>query len=66
MVDPAHYDFIMTPEEVLDSPHFLIGEESAVVEKLLSLREEYGFSRINLAGGMIDNAARLIKRLAGA
>jgi probable F420-dependent oxidoreductase len=58
--------YSLTPEEVMDSPHFLIGDEGAVTDKLLAMREEFGFSRINLSGNMIDNAAKLIRRLAGA
>ena len=56
----------MTPEDVLESPHFFIGEEAAVRDQILALREDFGIAWLQLSGTMIDAAAPLISKLAGA
>jgi len=57
--------YSLTPEDVMDSPHFLIGELPAVIDKLHALREDYGITGINISGNMVDNTAKLIEKLAG-
>ena len=47
-----------------DSPAVLVGSVEACVERLLELRERYGFSYFNL-GGDVDMVAPLVARLAG-
>lgn len=49
---------------VADSPAVLIGSVEACVERLLEIRERFGFSYFNL-GGDVDMVAPIVARLAG-
>jgi probable F420-dependent oxidoreductase len=55
--------YSLSVEQLRDSPHFVFGDKAAAVDKLLRLREEYGFTRINLSGTMINEAAPLVREL---
>ena len=52
----------MTPEDLLESPHYLIGSENELIEKLLRLREQFGITYFVFRGPM-QISAQLIKRL---
>jgi len=56
--------YSLSVDQVMASPHFLVGEKSAVIEKLIELHETFGFVRFNLTGGMVDDAAPLVRELA--
>jgi hypothetical protein len=47
-----------------DSPAVLVGSVAYCVERLLEIRERFGFSYLSL-GGDIDTVAPLVARLAG-
>ena len=47
-----------------DSPAVLVGSVEACVERLLELRERFGFSYFNL-GGDVEMVAPIVARLAG-
>jgi alkanesulfonate monooxygenase SsuD/methylene tetrahydromethanopterin reductase-like flavin-dependent oxidoreductase (luciferase family) len=49
-------------KDVLASPHVLIGSEDELVEKILRLREQFGFSYF-VFWEPLETGARLIKRL---
>ncbi|MEX0785633.1 MAG: TIGR03621 family F420-dependent LLM class oxidoreductase, partial [Dehalococcoidia bacterium] len=57
--------FGLTPEDVLGSPHVLIGEVEQIVEALQQRREAYGFSYVVFSGDVFDAAAPVVKKLAG-
>jgi hypothetical protein len=57
--------FGLTPEDVLASPHVLIGDTERIEDDLLRRREEYGFSYIVFSGDVFDAVAPVVKRLAG-
>jgi len=50
-------------EEVLDSPHFLVGSVEALVAKLQRLRDELGISSFMV--GTVDELTPVVERLAG-
>jgi len=54
---------VITPEELLDSPHIFIGSIEGLTEKFLRLREELGISSIMI--GELDPLAAVVGRLSG-
>jgi probable F420-dependent oxidoreductase len=54
-----------TAEQLLDSPHFLIGSVDQICEELLSYREKYGISYISVYERDMDAFTPIIARLAG-
>jgi len=57
--------FGLTAEEVLGTPHFLVGTVDEMVEDLVARREELGLSRVVFSGGALDDMAAVVARLAG-
>jgi probable F420-dependent oxidoreductase len=57
--------FAMSPEEVLQSPHALIGSVDQMVETLQERRERYGFSYIVFSGDGFQPLAPVVAKLAG-
>jgi alkanesulfonate monooxygenase SsuD/methylene tetrahydromethanopterin reductase-like flavin-dependent oxidoreductase (luciferase family) len=55
----------VTPAELLASPHCLIGPRSHVVERLLEMRERWGFSYVTLYDSDADSLAPVVADLAG-
>lgn len=53
----------ISTDEVLDSPHFLVGTPDALVAKLHRLRDELGISSIMV--GTVDDLAPVVERVAG-
>jgi probable F420-dependent oxidoreductase len=58
-------DHDLTPDQVLASPDFLIGSEDAIVECLLSRREQFGVSYLEIAARDAAGFAPVVARLAG-
>jgi probable F420-dependent oxidoreductase len=57
--------FGQRPEDVLKSPHVLIGTVEQIVDDLQRRREEYGFSYIVFSGDVFQAMAPVVQRLAG-
>ena len=57
--------FGLSPEDVLLSPHVVIGTVEQIVDDLQRRREEYGFSYIVFSGDVFEAMAPVVKRLAG-
>jgi len=55
----------VTPEQMLESPHCLMGSREAIVERLHRLREEYGFSYITFYDADAAQVAPIVAALAG-
>ena len=55
----------VTPEELLASPHCLIGPRERLVERLLELRERWGFSYVTVYDSDADSLAPVVADLAG-
>jgi len=58
-------DHDLTPDQVLASPDFLIGSEDAIEECLLSRREQFGVSYLEIAARDAAGFAPVVARLAG-
>jgi probable F420-dependent oxidoreductase len=56
----------LTVEDVVASPHVLIGSEDAIVETILRRREEYGVSYLSVFTPAMEAFAPIVARLAGA
>lgn len=56
---------MLTPEQVLASPYYLIGSIGDIVERLSSLRERYGVSYFTVFPEDMESFAPVVKRLAG-
>jgi hypothetical protein len=52
-------------DEAAASPHVLVGSVSEIVERLLQLREEFGFSYICCSADAAESFAPVVARLAG-
>ncbi len=57
--------FGLTPDEVLGTPHFLVGTIDEIVDDLVRRREELGLSYVVFSGGALDDMAPVVARLAG-
>jgi probable F420-dependent oxidoreductase len=55
----------LSPDEVLRSPHLLVGSVDQIVDDLVARREQYGFSYIGIPTGALDALAPVVARLAG-
>lgn len=55
--------YSLSAEQIMESPHFPVGDKSAVVETLVELYESFGFTRFNLSGMMVQEAAPLVREL---
>ena len=54
-----------TPEQLLASPHCLIGPRAALVERLLALRERWGFSYVTVYDSDAGALAPVVAELTG-
>ena len=54
-----------TPDQVLESPHVLVGPTDAIVETLQYRRERYGISYFVFAGDDLDAVEPVVSQLAG-
>ncbi len=57
--------FGLSPAEVLQSPHVLVGSVEQIVDDLQRRREQFGFSYIVFSGDLFEQTAPIVKRLAG-
>lgn len=55
----------ITPQQLLGSPHCLIGPHARLVERLLELRERWGFSYVTFYDSDADSLAPVVNELAG-
>jgi probable F420-dependent oxidoreductase len=55
----------LSPDETAASPHVLVGSVSEIVERLLQMREDFGFSYICCTGAAAESFAPVVSRLAG-
>lgn len=56
--------FGLSPEDVLGSPHVLIGSVDQIVDDLQRRREEFGFSYVVFSGDVFEQMAPVVARLA--
>jgi probable F420-dependent oxidoreductase len=57
--------FGMPAEELLNSPHVLIGTIDQMVEDLQRYRDEFGFTYVVFSGDVFETMAPVVKKLAG-
>jgi probable F420-dependent oxidoreductase len=57
--------FGVSPAEVLEGPHALIGSVDQIVDDLQRRRDDFGFSYIVFSGDVFDQVAPIVKKLAG-
>jgi probable F420-dependent oxidoreductase len=55
----------LPPDETAASPHVLVGSVSEIVDRLLQMREDFGFSYICCTGAAAESFAPVVARLAG-
>ena len=56
---------VLSAEQILASPHFLVGTIDQVVADLQMRRERYGISYITVFGDSVDTFSPVVARLAG-
>jgi probable F420-dependent oxidoreductase len=54
-----------TPEQVLDSPHVLIGSAGRIIDTLQERRERHGISYVVFLGGDLEEVEPIVAHLAG-
>jgi probable F420-dependent oxidoreductase len=57
--------FGITPEELAEYPHALIGTIEEICDVLVERRERYGISYVTFGGSVIEAVAPVVERLAG-
>lgn len=57
--------FGLTPEQMADHPHALIGDVDAIVDKLQARREEFGINYVTVGDTSMEAFAPVVSRLAG-
>ena len=57
--------FALSADEVVASPHALIGSVEGMVEELRERRERYGISHVTVGEDLMDALAPVVARLAG-
>jgi probable F420-dependent oxidoreductase len=62
---PGILSNLPTVEHILESPQFLVGSVTQIVEELQALRERYGISYITAFGEYVDAFSPIVARLAG-
>jgi probable F420-dependent oxidoreductase len=65
MVERVAPGFGMSKDDVLASPHAVIGSAGQIVETLQKRREEFGFSYVVFSGDGFEALAPVVKQLAG-
>ena len=55
----------LDPDEVLQVPHFMLGNLEQIAEDLLARRQRYGISHVVVPGDAADALAPVVERLAG-
>ncbi|TAK59093.1 MAG: LLM class F420-dependent oxidoreductase [Dehalococcoidia bacterium] len=58
--------FGVTPAELPDAPHVLLGNTDEIAEDLQRRRERFGFSYVVISGDGFEQLAPVVKKLAGA
>jgi probable F420-dependent oxidoreductase len=58
-------DVDLDAEQILSSPHVLVGTVGQIIETLQERRERYGISHITLLDGIVDAFAPVVEQLAG-
>jgi probable F420-dependent oxidoreductase len=56
---------ILTPEQILESPHFLVGTVDQMVADLKERRKRFGISNIMVGSGEVDALSPVVAQLAG-
>lgn len=57
--------FGLTPEQMADHPHALIGSVDEIVDKLIARREAFGINYVTVGDTSMDAFAPVVERLAG-
>jgi probable F420-dependent oxidoreductase len=65
MVERVAPGFGMSTEEVLQSPHAVIGSAEQIADALQERREKFGFSYVVFSGDGFEALAPVVKKLAG-
>jgi len=65
MAERVSGGFGMSPEEVLQSPHAVIGNVDQIIDALQERREKFGFSYVVFSGDGFEALAPVVKKLAG-
>jgi probable F420-dependent oxidoreductase len=65
MAERLAQGFGVTPAEVLDVPHALVGSVDQICHDLEKRREEYGFSYVVVSGGAWEGMGGVVAKLAG-
>lgn len=55
----------LSPGEAAGSPHILVGDVGAIVDRLHELRDTFGFSYVCLTGAAAESFAPVVDRLSG-
>ena len=65
MLEKLSPRFALTPEQLMQHPHILIGSVDSICEQLIERREAYGISYVTFGASVLDAVIPIVERLAG-
>jgi probable F420-dependent oxidoreductase len=57
--------FGLTPDQLAEHPHALVGSVDSICEQLVERRERYGISYVTFGASVVDAVVPIVERLAG-
>jgi probable F420-dependent oxidoreductase len=57
--------FALTPEQIAQHPHVLVGSVDSICEQLIERRDTYGISYVTFGASVVDSVVPIVERLAG-
>jgi len=64
-LDALSSRFELTPEQLTQHPHALVGSVDSICEQLIERRDTYGISYITFNARVVDSVVPIVQRLAG-
>jgi alkanesulfonate monooxygenase SsuD/methylene tetrahydromethanopterin reductase-like flavin-dependent oxidoreductase (luciferase family) len=65
MAERVSGGFGMSADDVMRSPHALIGSTEQIEDTIIRRREEFGFTYVTFSSDVVETMAPVVKRLAG-
>ena len=65
MAERVSGGFGMSADDVMRSPHALIGSTEQIEDTIIRRREEFGFTYVTFSSDVVEAMAPVVKRLAG-
>ena len=64
-LDALSSRFELTPEQLTQHPHALVGSVDSICDQLIERRETYGISYVTFSAAVVDSVVPIVERLSG-